>query len=463
MSPLELSPGDTAWILTSSALVLLMTPGLALFYGGMVRAKSVLNMMMMSFGALGVVTLLWVVYGYSMAFGNDVGSGLLGNPGEFFGLKGLMTDDPEATYPVMAFVAFQAVFAIITAALISGAIADRAKFSTWLIFIAIWVTIVYFPIAHWVFDFTLTDDAGATTHTGGWIANQLSAIDFAGGTAVHINAGAAGLALAIVLGKRLGFRRDPMRPHNLPLVMLGAGLLWFGWFGFNAGSALSAGNTASVAFVNTMVATAAAMIGWLIIERIRDGHPTSLGAASGVVAGLVAITPACSAVSPIGAIFLGAIAGVLCALAVGLKYKLGYDDSLDVVGVHLVGGLWGTIAVGLFLSPDSPAGVSYEKSGLFYGGGVDQLWRQVVGAFAVMITSFVLTYLIGLLLQKTIGFRVTEEDEATGIDETEHAESGYDLGTLGGGLRGIGTGASTPRRADGSSEPDSRHHKEVEA
>ncbi|MET0692776.1 MAG: ammonium transporter [Propionibacteriaceae bacterium] len=464
MSPLELNSGDTAWILTSSALVLLMTPGLAMFYGGMVRAKSVLNMMMMSFGALGVVTLLWVVYGYSIAFGNDVGSGLLGNPGEFFGLKGLMADDPEATYPVMAFVAFQAVFAIITAALISGAIADRAKYATWLIFVAIWITIVYFPIAHWVFDFTLTDDAGAVTHTGGWIANQLSAIDFAGGTAVHINAGAAGLALAIVLGKRIGFRREPMRPHNLPIVMLGAGILWFGWFGFNAGSALSAGNTASVVFVNTLVATAAAAIGWLITERIRDGHPTSLGAASGVVAGLVAITPACSSVSPIGAIFLGAIAGVLCALAVGLKYKLGYDDSLDVVGVHLVGGLWGTIAVGFFLSPDSPAGVSYEKSGLFYGGGVDQLWRQVVGALAVLITSFVLTYLIGILLEKTIGFRVSEEDEMAGIDGTEHAESGYDLGTLGGSLRGIGAGASTPRRADEpAEEPDSRHHKEIDA
>ena len=459
MTVLELNSGDTAWILTSAALVLLMTPGLALFYGGMVRAKSVLNMMMMSFGALGVVTLLWVVYGYSMGFGDDVGAGLLGNPGEFFGLKGLMADDPDATYPVMAFVAFQAMFAILTAALISGAIADRAKFSTWLIFIAIWVTVVYFPIAHWVFDFTLTDDADVVTHTGGWIANQLSAIDFAGGTAVHINAGAAGLALAIVLGKRLGFRREPMRPHNLPLVMLGAGLLWFGWFGFNAGSALSAGNTASVVFVNTIVATAAAMIGWLITERIRDGHPTSLGAASGVVAGLVAITPACSAVSPIGAIFLGAIAGVLCALAVGLKYKLGYDDSLDVVGVHLVGGLWGTIAVGFFLSPDSPAGVSYEKSGLFYGGGLDQLWRQAVGAVAVLVASFVLTYLIGLLLQKTIGFRVTDEDEQTGVDETEHAESGYDLNTLGASLRGIGSGAATARRA----EDTAAHNKEVSA
>ena len=247
----------------------------------------------------------------------------------------------------MAFVAFQAVFAIITVALISGAIADRAKFSTWMIFVGIWVTLVYFPIAHWVFDFSLTDDAGNVTHTGGWIANDLAAIDFAGGTAVHINAGIAGLMLAIVLGKRIGWRKEPMRPHNLTLVMLGAGLLWFGWFGFNAGSAVAASNTASVVWVNTMVATGAACLGWLITERIRDGHPTSLGAASGIVAGLVAITPSCSSVSPIGAIILGAVAGVLCALAVGLKYKLGYDDSLDVVGVHLVGGLWGTLAVGL--------------------------------------------------------------------------------------------------------------------
>jgi Amt family ammonium transporter len=455
MPPLELNSGDTAWILASAALVMLMTPGLALFYGGMVRAKSVLNMMMMSFGALAVVTLLWAVYGYSMAFGDDAGAGLVGKPFQYFGLKGLMVDNPKATYPVMAFVAFQVVFAIITAALISGAIADRAKFSTWLIFVVIWITVDYFPIAHWVFDFNTADGS----HLGGWIANKLLAIDFAGGTAVHINAGAAGLALALILGKRVGFKRDPMRPHNLPLVMLGAGLLWFGWFGFNAGSALSAGNTASVVWVNTMVATAAACIGWLITERIRDGHPTSLGAASGAVAGLVAITPACSSTSPIGAIFLGGIAGTLCALAIGLKYKFDYDDSLDVVGVHLVGGLWGTIAVGLFLSPDSPAGVTYKKSGLFYGGGVDQLWRQVVGALAVLVTSFVLSYLIGLLLQKTIGFRVSEEDELTGIDETEHAESGYDLNTLGGSIRGIGIGASTPRRAEVSDALD----KEVSA
>jgi Amt family ammonium transporter len=422
--------GDTAWILTSAALVLLMTPGLALFYGGMVRAKSVLNMMMMSFGALALISVLWVVYGYSVAFGNDVGAGLLGDPGEFFGLKGLMEDvtSESGGYPVMAFVGFQAVFAIITVALISGAIADRAKFGSWMVFSAVWATIVYFPVAHWVFDFTVTDDDGAVTHTGGWIANNLAAIDFAGGTAVHINAGAAGLALALVLGKRRGFGRDPMRPHNLPLVMIGAGLLWFGWFGFNAGSALAANNTAAVVWVNTMVATGAAALGWLLTEKLRDGHATSLGGASGVVAGLVAITPSCSAVSPIGAIILGAIAGVLCALAVGLKFRFGYDDSLDVVGVHLVGGLWGTIAVGFLATAAAPAGVD----GLFYGGGVDQLWRQVVGALAVLVFSFVLTYLIGLVIQKTIGFRITEEDEMTGIDSVVHAETGYDFASLGG-------------------------------
>ena len=444
MTPLELDSGNTAWILTSAALVLLMTPGLALFYGGMVRAKSVLNMMMMSFGALALVSILWVLYGYSFAFGNDIGYGLLGNPTEYLGLNGLM-EDTDASLPAMAFVGFQAVFAIITVALISGAIADRAKFSTWMIFVGIWASIVYFPVAHWVFDFTLTDDNDVVTHTGGWIANDLAAIDFAGGTAVHINAGIAALALALVLGKRLGWRKEPMRPHNLTLVMIGAGLLWFGWFGFNAGSAVAANNTASVVWVNTLVATAAAALGWLVTERIRDGHPTSLGAASGVVAGLVAITPSCSSVSPVGAIVLGAIAGVLCALAVGLKYKLGYDDSLDVVGVHLVGGLWGTLAVGLLATEAAPAGVS----GLFYGGGVDQLWRQAVGAFAVLVYSGVLTFLIGFLLHKTIGFRVSQEDELEGVDSSEHAETGYDLGTLSASLRGVSFGG-TPTRTDDS-------------
>ncbi len=424
--------GDTAWILTSAALVLLMTPGLALFYGGMVREKIVLNMMMMSFGALALISVLWVLYGYSVAFGDDIGGGLLGSPTEFLGLSSLIGTGgldaafaPENlvfTIPSLAFVGFQAVFAIITVALISGAIADRARFGPWMLFVGIWATLVYFPVAHWVFAFD-----GAESETGGWIANDLLAIDFAGGTAVHINAGAAGLALALVLGKRRGFGREPMRPHNLPLVMAGAGLLWFGWFGFNAGSALSANGQAAEVFVTTLVATAAAALGWLLTEKIRDGHATSLGAASGVVAGLVAITPACSSVTPVGAIAVGAVAGVLCALAVGLKYRLGYDDSLDVVGVHLVGGLWGTLAVGLFASSATTAGVD----GLFYGGGLDQLWRQAVGAGAVLVYSLVLTLAIGYAIQKTIGFRLPDEDESTGIDNAEHAESGYDFASLG--------------------------------
>jgi len=442
--------GDTAWVLASAALVLLMTPGLALFYGGMVRAKSVLNMMMMSFGALALISVLWVLYGYSMAFGNDVGGGLTGSPFEFFGLskllgtegidKGFAATHLVFTIPALAFVAFQAVFAIITVALISGAIADRTRFGPWMVFSGIWATIVYFPVAHWVFAFD-----GAQSKTGGWIANKLLAIDFAGGTAVHINAGAAGLALALVLGKRVGWKRDPMRPHNLPLVMIGAGLLWFGWFGFNAGSALSANGQAAEVWVTTMVATGAAALGWLLVERIRDGHATSLGAASGVVAGLVAITPSCSSVTPLGAIAVGALAGVLCALAVGLKFKLGFDDSLDVVGVHLVGGLWGTIAVGFFASASTTAGVD----GLFYGGGVDQLWRQAVGALAVLTYSFVLTYVIGLAIQKTIGFRLDKEAEVEGIDGVEHAESAYDFATAGGGGRALtSTIAGAPAQAD---------------
>jgi Amt family ammonium transporter len=439
---LSMDTGDTAWVLTCAALVLLMTPGLALFYGGMVRSKSVLNMMMMSFSAMAVVGVLWVLYGYSVAFGNDVGSGLLGNPGEFLGLKGLLgtsgiDDGFQATslvftIPSMAFVAFQAVFAIITVALISGSIADRARFGPWLLFAAIWATFVYFPVAHWVFAF----DA-AESEIGGWIANDLLAIDFAGGTAVHINAGAAGLALALVLGKRVGFQRDPMRPHNLPIVMLGAGLLWFGWFGFNAGSALSANGQAAEVFVNTLAATCAAILGWLATERIRDGHATSLGGASGAVAGLVAITPACSALTAVGSLILGFVAAVLCALAVGLKYRFGYDDSLDVVGVHLVGGLVGTIGVGFLASASATAGVD----GLLYGGGIDQLWRQGIGAGAVLAYSFVLTLIIGFAISKSIGFRLGEEGEVEGVDFVEHAETAYDFISNTGGSRGL-VGAS---------------------
>jgi Amt family ammonium transporter len=420
----ELSAGDTAWVLASAALVLLMTPGLALFYGGMVRAKGVLNMLMMNFAAIGVVSILWVLYGYSLSFSTDVGGGLIGGLGNV-GLKGLLGENSLiGTIPSTVFVAFQAMFAIITVALISGAIADRTKFSAWVVFIVAWATIVYFPVAHWVFFF---DDGN-----GGWIADRLKALDFAGGTAVHINAGAAGLALALVLGRRVGWRREPMRPHNLPLVLLGAGLLWFGWFGFNAGSALAANNFAGVAFVNTQVATAAALLAWILVEKIRDGKATTLGAASGAVAGLVAITPACASVTPVGAILLGLVAGVLCALAVGLKTRFGFDDSLDVVGVHLVGGLAGTLLIGLLASATAPARVS----GLFYGGGFGQLWRQIVAAAAVLAYSFVLTFVIGKVIDKVMGFRISADDEVSGIDLAEHAETAYDFSTIGGGSRG---------------------------
>jgi Amt family ammonium transporter len=385
----------------------------------MVRAKSVLNMMLMSFGALGVVSVLWVLYGYSVAFGDDVGGGLVGDPAQLAGLKGLMVDTTSDVggLPVMAFVAFQCVFAVITVALISGAVADRARFGPWLLFTAVWASVVYFPVAHWVFDLTAPDGS----HVGGWVANRLGALDFAGGTAVHVNAGAAGLALALVLGRRVGLGREPMRAHNLTLVMAGAGLLWFGWFGFNAGSALSAGNTAAVVVLTTLVAASAGMLGWLATERLRGRPPSALGAVSGVVAGLVAITPSCNAVSPLGAVLVGAVGGAVCALAVDLKHRLGYDDSLDVAGVHLAGGLWGTVSIGLLATSTAPAGVD----GLLYGGGFDQLWRQAVGVLAVMVFSFSATYVIAAALHRLVGLRVTEDAEVAGIDLAEHGEVAY--------------------------------------
>ena len=415
--------GDTAWILASSALVLLMTPGLAFFYGGLVRAKSVLNMMMMSFIALAIVPVLWVLYGYSMAFDTDLGNGLLGGFDKV-GLQGVTMDSLSGTLPEFVFVGFQVMFAVITVALISGAIADRAKFGAWAVFVAVWVSLVYFPVAHWVFAF---DDGN-----GGWIADRLAAIDFAGGTAVHINAGVAALALAFVLGRRVGFKRDPMRPHNVPFVLLGAGLLWFGWYGFNAGSAVGANGLAGLAFVNTTVATSAAILGWLLVEVVRDKHATTVGGASGAIAGLVAITPACAAVSPMGAIAVGLVAGVLCALAVGLKYKLGYDDSLDVVGVHLVGGLVGCLLIGLLAT----------DGGLLYGDGLDLLGKQAIAVGAVLAYSFVVTLVIGKLIDLTIGFRVSEEEEVTGIDSAQHLETGYDFTSLSGGVRSLVGAAS---------------------
>jgi Amt family ammonium transporter len=446
-----INAGDTAWVLASAALVMLMTPGLAFFYGGMVRSKSVLNMLMMNFICLAVIGVLWTLYGYSWSFGNDAFGGLVGG-NEFAGLgKSIghfvgvaVTGPPPVAWPgsdalpALAFVMFQLMFAIITPALISGAIADRVKFWSWTLFVVLWGSLVYFPVAHWVFSFD--GFTGADSH-GGWIANTLKAEDFAGGTAVHINAGAAGLALAIVLGKRKGWPRDPMRPHNLPFVLLGASLLWFGWYGFNAGSALSAGDLAGVAFTNTTVATCAAILGWLLVEQIRDGKPTTLGAASGAVAGLVAITPACGFVNPLGGIAIGLIAGAVCALAVSLKFKFGFDDSLDVVGVHLVGGIVGTLLIGFF-GTKSVNSAALGEDGLFYGGGFTQLGRQAIAAGAVLVYSFVMAFIIGMLIKKTIGFRIDEEDEVVGIDESEHAETGYDFSTLGGrGTTGLGHAA----------------------
>ena len=414
-----LDTGDTAWLLAASALVLLMAPGLALFYGGMVRSKSVLNMIMMTFGTLAVVAILWTLVGYSIAFGDDIGAGLLGDPFQYAGLSDLL--DPaangESTVPLILFAVFQGLFCVITGALVSGAIADRTKFGAWMVFVGVWTLLVYAPIAHWVFDFSLGD------HVGGWMANDLRVIDFAGGTAVEICSGASALALALVLGPRIGFGKDPMRPHNLTLVMLGAGLLWFGWFGFNAGSALGANHTAAVVFATTLLAGAAGSLGWLLLERFRDGHATTLGAASGLVSGLVAITPSCGSVSPIGAIIMGAVAGAVCALAVGMKYKFGYDDSLDVVGVHMVGGIVGTLGIGLIATAGAPTGVD----GLFYGGGADQLWRQALGGSAVLVYAFVASGIIGLVIDKTMGFRIDEEHEVSGIDLVIHAETAYDL------------------------------------
>ncbi|MFZ2228695.1 MAG: ammonium transporter [Candidatus Nanopelagicaceae bacterium] len=424
MAPTVLNSGDTAWMLASTALVLLMTPGLALFYGGMVRTKSVLNMMMMSMVTIGIVSVLWVIYGFELAFGYQGDSPWYGSF-SFSGLGGIVNDftNNGGVYPipVLVFAAFQLMFAIITPALISGAVADRTKFTGWAVFVTLWATIVYFPVAHWVFFFG--NKVGDTiTGTGYLAAKGLE--DFAGGTAVHINAGAAGLALALVLGKRVGWKKEAMRPHSLPLVLLGSGLLWFGWFGFNAGSALAANGIAGLALMNTQVATAAGLLGWILLEKLRDGHPTSLGAASGAVAGLVAITPACAFVAPWAAVVIGLIAGALCATAVGLKYKLGFDDSLDVVGVHLVGGLWGCLSIGFFgTSVVNSVGID----GLFYGGGATLLGKQAFGALFVLAYSFIMTLIIGFAIEKTIGFRVSRDSEVEGVDLNEHAETAYEL------------------------------------
>ncbi|GAA4960840.1 ammonium transporter [Kineococcus glutinatus] len=420
--------GSTAWILASAMAVSLMVPGLALFYGGMTATKSTLNMMMMVFGAVALTGVLWVLYGYSAVFGNSYGgAGVLGDVTEYPGLGQLLAEQPDATLPPALVAAFQALFAAITVALVAGAVADRMKFGAWLVFSGLWVTLVYLPVAHWVFAF----DSADGSVTGGWIANRLAAVDFAGGTAVHVNAGIAALAVVLVLGKRLSWPR-PARPHNLPSTVLGAGILWFGWFGFNGGSALAAGNAASVVFLNTFAATCAALLAWLVVEKLRDGHATTLGAASGTIAGLVAITPSCGAVSPVGAMVVGLVAGAVCPLAVGLKHRFGYDDALDVVGVHLVGGVLGTLLIGFLATAEAPNG----RDGLFYGGGFELLGVQAVAAAAVLAYSFVVTLVIALVLHKTIGLRLPAEAEQQGIDLTVHAETAYDLApatAIGGG------------------------------
>ena len=413
-----INTGDTAWVLMSAALVLFMTPGLAIFYGGMVRAKSTLNMMMMSFAAIGVTSIIWVIYGYSIIFGKDSGNGLIGNF-DHIGLDNTIDQvvgGEGHTIPALAFVMFQLTFAIITVALLSGAIADRAKYSSWVIFVGVWITLVYAPIAHWAF--------ASQGGTGGWIIDKLGALDFAGGTVVEINSGAAALALAIVLGKREGFKRDPMRPHNMPLVLLGAGMLWFGWFGFNAGSALGASGLAATAMINTQVATACAAMSWLVYEKIKGGKATTLGVASGAIAGAVAITPACGYVTPLGALAIGLVGGVASAWAVSRKYKFNYDDSLDVVGVHGVGGIVGMLAIGLI---GTTAVNELGGNGLLVSGSPSLLTKQVIAILATAAYSFTATFIIAKVIQKTIGFRVRRDVELEGLDTTTHAESAYDI------------------------------------
>jgi len=459
MDPVLIDGANTGFVMVCAFLVLLMTPGLAFFYGGMSRSKSVLNMIMMSFSAIAVVSVLWVIFGYALTFGADQ-NGLWGWSSGLVGLKDLMetstfgaTDSAKVvnTYllPDLVFAAFQLMFAIITVALISGAVADRMKFGAWLVFSAIWASVIYFPVAHWVFAFGVAEEGGQAAgfangffakETGGWIVNRLGAFDLAGGTAVHINAGAAALALILVLGKRRGFGKEAMRPHNLPFVMLGTGLLWFGWFGFNVGSTLGATAYAGVALINTQVATAAALLAWLLVEKLRDGHMTTLGAASGAVAGLVAITPACGFVNIWGALAVGVVAGAACALAVTFKHKAGYDDALDVVGVHLVGGLVGTLMIGIVGDKTHTL-----TDSLFDGGSFSLLGTQATAAFAVLGYSFVGTLIIAFLLKVTIGIRIKEEDELVGIDQTTHAETAYELTGVSAGGPGPSYSTTAPK------------------
>ena len=407
--------GNTAWVLVAMALVLFMTPGLAFFYAGMVRSKNVLGMLMQNFAAMGLLGVLWAVGAFSLAFGNAGDSGVLGNF-DYLGLRDVNASaGPEffaLSIPFVLFCAYQMTFAIITPALITGATADRLKFGSYMTFIGVWLFLVYAPVAHWVF-------------AGGWLAD-MGALDFAGGAVVHINAGAAALAVVLVLGRRRGWGKEAMPPHSLPLTMLGTGILWFGWFGFNAGSALAANGVAAHALMNTSLAASAGMLGWILLERIRGGHATTLGAASGAVAGLVAITPCAGFVGGLSPVAIGFLAGIVCLLAISLKTRFGYDDSLDVVGVHLVGGLLGSILLGFFADADVNALVTHE--GVFLGGGADLLLDQLVASGVTLVFSFVVSLVIAKVIDLTMGLRVTEEDEVAGLDLSLHAETGYSMG-----------------------------------
>jgi Amt family ammonium transporter len=416
---MHIDGGDTAWVLSCIALVMLMTPGLAFFYAGMIRSKHVLGMLMQNFVCLAVVTITWTVVGYAIAFGSDAGAGLVGN----LRMAGLAHADdsvpglPALTVPPLAFMAFQLMFAIVTTALLSGAVADRMKFSAFVVLTSVWSLVVYAPLAHWSFA------------PSGWLA-QHGLLDFAGGTVVEICSGASSLALALVLGRRHGWPNEAMPPHNLPLTMLGAGLLWFGWLGFNAGSALAADDLAAHALVATHLAGVGGMVGWLALERWTLGKATTLGAASGAVAGLVAITPAAGYVEPLPALLLGALAGAVCLLAIRLKFRFRYDDSLDVVGVHFVGGVVGTLFVGLFASHAVNAVVTHQ--GLFLGGGFAQLGDQAIGVIAAAGWAFAVTFALAKGLDRLIGLRVTREDEVQGLDTSQHAETAYELGSSSG-------------------------------
>lgn len=423
--------GNASWMLISAALVLLMTPALALFYGGMTERRGVLNMMLMSFGSLAVVSIIYVLWGWSMSYGTESWGGIVANPFELFGLKDSIFDDNggyiegENGYPNVIDIGFQLTFAVISTAIISGALAGRVKFGTWMIFSGIWATLVYFPLAHMVWGGGILGDG--ENSIASWIFGSedgealITPIDFAGGTVVHISAGTAALVLAIVVGKRQGFPHSVQRPHNLPMVMLGAGLLWFGWFGFNGGSAFAADGLAGLAWINTTAATAAAILGWLLVEKIRDGYSTSLGAASGVVAGLVTITPAAGDLNPVTSLIMGLFGGMLGSVGVGLKFRFGFDDSLDVVGVHLVAGLWGTIAIAFFAN----------DRGILTGGGAEG-WKLLVVQFLIaavaVIFAAVITAIIAVILKSTIGWRVTDQIETDGIDFGGHRETGYDIG-----------------------------------